>query len=532
MGTLADVKTAAEAVNTIKELLSSLNPDRAVILEVQNFTGQLLRLVSHEHVHGGFAETPSIEIPPGKVDVFGSKDISVTHGTEGNVTYESDEGFLLKVKWNNPIAGGTSCDAEVVGSKSGSFEAIEVCGAGATAHMQFSVRPGLTARPIVRKGSATAGAVSDIAATNNGAHGVITAVRAGNNTLKLISWEVASDGLSIRRLADSQAGDASDIDIARGRLFVTACRAGNGNLVLISWEVQEGQIIRRGDSRDSSGKDRAGEARAINILALSDNIFVTAVQARSGDLKLITWRLENSGELSRLVDSGSQAGAVREISLVRVSADSLGNHRVVTAVRSGDGTLVLISWRIAPDGSSITRLSFGHGQAGSADLIRAVTTAGGQIVTAMRGNLINTNPPTGDLVLISWSIDQHGALTRLADTHGQAGAIVSNALMSRPTGVLSAVGSGHGLKLIKWAVTPQGAIRRVADSGEQAGGASLIALCQEPLAAEAQICSVVRTAGGDLMLITWADDEQLAQLVLILNAGHGGILMRPPVVNG
>ncbi len=502
--TVENVSKAADAILKVKQILSALNPDRAVVLEVQNFTSQPLRLVSHDHTHGGFAELPSTEIPPGQIDVFGSKDTSVTHGTEGKVTYESDEGFLLRVEWNNPVTGSTSCNATVLGSNSGKFEAVEGCGVGHTANMQFTVRNGITNRPIVRKASATAGAVSDIAATNNGARGVITAVRAGNNTLKLINWEVASDGLSITRLADSQnkAGIASDIDIARGRLFVTACRADNGNLVLISWEVQGVQIIRRGDSRDNSGKDRAGEARVINILALSNDLFVTAVQTGSGDLRLITWRLENSGELTRLADSGSQAGAVKEISLVRVSPDSLGNHRVVTAVRSGDGTLVLISWKIAVNGSSITRLSFVHGQAGGVTLIRTVTTTGGQIVTAVRGD----SAMAGKLVLISWSIDQHGALTRLADTHGQAGAISSNALMSRPTGVLSAVGSGNGLKLIKWKVTPQGAIQRVADSGEQAGGASLITLCQEPLAADAQICSVVRTAGGNLMLITWADD--------------------------
>ena len=220
MGIIADVKDVkeiAEAVKAVRDALSALNPDRAVVLEVQNFTSQPLHLVSHDHVHGGFTETPSIEIPPDKVAIFGSKDTSPTRGTEGKVTYESDEGFLLRVEWNNPVTGGTSCNATVLGSNSGSFEAVEVSGAGDTANMQFSVRPGSTAPQIVRKGSVTAGAVSDIAATNNGARGVITAVRAGNNALKLINWEVASDGLSIRRLADSlnQAADASDIDIAR-----------------------------------------------------------------------------------------------------------------------------------------------------------------------------------------------------------------------------------------------------------------------------------------------------------------------------
>jgi hypothetical protein len=220
---------------------------------------------------------------------------------------------------------------------------------------------------------------------------------------------------------------------------------------------------------------------------------------------LLTWRLEGNGELVRLADSGNQAGTVRDISLVRVDADPSGNHRVVTAVRGGDGTLLLISWRIAPDGSSITRLSFGHGQAGQADSIHAVTTVGGKIVTAVRGSLTNTNPPRGELLLISWSIDQHGALTRLADTHDQAGTIMSNAIMRRPTGVLSAVESEQGLKLVNWAVTPEGAISRIADSGVQAGGSSLVALCQESLVAEAQICSAFKNEGDNLMLITWTD---------------------------
>ena len=53
--------------------------------------------------------------------------------------------------------------------------------------------------------------------------------------------------------------------------------------------------------------------------------------------------------------------------------------------------------------------------------------------------------------------------------------------------------------------TPEGAIDRIADSGEQAGGSSLVTLCQEPLVAEAQICSAFRNESGNLMLITWTD---------------------------
>lgn len=506
MGIVTKVNEVTTAINQVIQVLKTLNPDRAVVLEVQNLTNKPLKLATHEHVHGGFSEPPSIVIPPGQADVFGSTDISVKHGTEGKVTYESEEGFLFKVEWNNPVLGSTSCNATVVGSNSGNFEPVSICGAGHTAHMQYSVFPGSTARPIVRKGSITAGPVSEIAVANNGTRGVITAVRA-DKRLRLINWELDSDGMAFKLIGDSldSASDATDIHIARGRLFVTACRAANENLLLISWEVQGQRIVRRGDSRDGSGKDRAGKAGAISIVALSDDIFVTALRTGSGNLMLITWRLENTGELTRLADSGGVAGAVSEISLARVTGDSRGNHRVVTAVRGGDGKLLLISWRIPKDGSSITRLSFDHGLAGFADSIRVVTTAGGLIVTAMRGNL-SGNPPSGNLLLISWSIDQNGALARLGDTPGQAGAILSNALTRSSGGVLSAVGSRHGLKLIKWSVSPQGAIKRVADSGEQAESASLISLCPEPLATEAATCTVVRSGSGKLILVAWADD--------------------------
>jgi hypothetical protein len=41
----------------------------------------------------------------------------------------------------------------------------------------------------------------------------------------------------------SQAGEASDIDIARGSRFVTACRTGDGNLKLISWDITDAGAI-------------------------------------------------------------------------------------------------------------------------------------------------------------------------------------------------------------------------------------------------------------------------------------------------
>ena len=47
-----------------------------------------------------------------------------------------------------------------------------------------------------------AGEISEVSAVRSGRDKVITAVRAGNGKLKLISWKISQDG-SITRLADS-----------------------------------------------------------------------------------------------------------------------------------------------------------------------------------------------------------------------------------------------------------------------------------------------------------------------------------------
>jgi hypothetical protein len=501
MGTLTDVKDTVEAIKGMLEILARLTPDKAVVLEVQNLTAAPLRLVSQEHSAGGFAENPSPAINPGQADIFGSKDDGLAGGTKGRVTYESDAGFLMKVGWSNPFGpGDPDATSSVVGDHAASFEVTDIAGVGNIAQMQYVVRPGLTPGLIVRKGTANdAGKVFEIAAIRSGPRALLTAVRSGNKTLKLIQWAVNDDG-GITRVGDSAsaAGEASSIDVARGRLFVTACRSSSGNLLLISWEVgPTGAIIRRGDSRTVGG-DQAGDARNIRIVALSETLFVTAVRTESGKLMLITWRLDASNELIRMGDSGDAAGEAHEISLVNASPDPSGNHRVITAVRGGDSNLVLITWSVSRDGTSIRRLSFDHAQAGGARMIQTVMTSPTRLVTSLQRNDRN-------LLVISWSLDDKGTLTRLGDSASQAGRITANSLMSRPGGVLSAVRASDGLRLIKWQISSQGAIKRLADSGAQAGDATLIALNQDALAGAAPIVTAVATTDRNLRLISWSD---------------------------
>ncbi len=124
---------------------------------------------------------------------------------------------------------------------------------------------------------------------------VVTAVRDGDGNLKLISWWVSEDSAqTITRKDDSSDGPiggvSSKLAITRvGTPFhsdrlITSSRDGSGNLKLIAWDVaSDGQITRQGDA----------SAGAIGDLAANrvwSNYLVTAVRTASGNLKLIAWK--------------------------------------------------------------------------------------------------------------------------------------------------------------------------------------------------------------------------------------------------
>src|SRR3954454_13920802 len=86
-------------------------------------------------------------------------------------------------------------------------------------------------------------------------------------------------------------------------------------------------------------------------------ILVTALRNGSGNLELISWRLEANGNLTRLGDSCSQAGAVHSVAVI-----SLGGNLIVTAVQTthsityAHGNLKFIAWQISQNGGKITRI--------------------------------------------------------------------------------------------------------------------------------------------------------------------------------
>lgn len=195
-----------------------------------------------------------------------------------------------------------------------------------------------------------AGAVSEISlvriSSNSTEHLVATSVRAGDGTVKVITWTIPVAGNSITRKGDSasQIGAGTQIQSAvdqYGHLIVS-CRSGSGNLVLISLSVTDAgkTISRLNDSHSLAG------AITTNSLITRPYGVVSGVRDGSGNLRLIKWSINAAGQFTRLGDSGASAGEVSLICLNSFAANV--EAPLCTPVKDGSGNLFLISWDDEP----------------------------------------------------------------------------------------------------------------------------------------------------------------------------------------
>jgi hypothetical protein len=281
-------------------------------------------------------------------------DIAVTRNRDLTVTAVRDgSDDLLLISWNDATGAGDIARLRDTHGQAGTASLIQIAPgpAKSAADLITAVRTGAGnlkliswrldagTGTITRLGDSDdqAGEVGLIALSVQG-NVAVTAVRTGSGDLKLISWGVAEDGTTISRLGDSgsQAGAVSEIAMAG---TVTAVRAGNGNLKLISWSVSpDGTQIQRLNDSD----DLAGAATCICLSRFSSTRYVAAVRAGNGCLKLIAFDIDPvSGAISRTGDSDDQAGEVSEISLATPESNA-----ITTAVRAGNGSLKLITWRM------------------------------------------------------------------------------------------------------------------------------------------------------------------------------------------
>ncbi len=296
-------------------------------------------------------------------------------------------------------------------------------------------------------------------ASLNGCNFSVTALRTGDNKLKLISWFSSPDGMV--REGENEAGAVNKVAIARvkhpssnapaaGRV-VTAVKTSSGNLKLIVWDVTtNGSIQRRGDIE-------AGQISDVKIIGLPvtipsagfDSRVLTAVRTENGNLKLITWGIMANGSMARLAEA--TAGAITDVALTQIP-----DQRVVTAVRTDEGTLKLIAWDI-DDPTRIDRM-------GDDDEPLNQDTAGA----------------VSDIDITAWNPDEF--------TFGEDIAVAVRT-------------SSGDLKIIAWTVSVLGNFTRVGDSGTLAGAADLVNISWSNTSEK--LVTAIRDDDNNLRLITW-----------------------------
>jgi hypothetical protein len=188
---------------------------------------------------------------------------------------------------------------------------------------------------------------------------VATASRTSPDTgrVRIIVWFVGDDNTIVRRgdtgdTGQNVLGDASQLALVRrheGRTLILSGRDADGRLLLVSMSVSDnGRLIQRVD-------DTHGAAGGIRHNALIARPYgcLSAVADADGNLFLIRWDVDDEGRLERRGDSGDkQAGAAHLVEAVALSQD--GDAPIVTAVRSGRPSLLLVSWDDRPAHGELT----------------------------------------------------------------------------------------------------------------------------------------------------------------------------------
>ncbi len=202
-------------------------------------------------------------------------------------------------------------------------------------------------RDLMRVAENEAGLVSAIKLVRLSATRMATAVRTAAGTLKIIVWERVTPGIDVAnsqliRLGDIEAEEIiSNVDAfdLSSNTLVTAIRLASGVLKLITWRVSDdGMTLTR------LGEDDAEVISQLAAVKLTATRLAVSTITATGNLKVIVWDLSKDGKtLARR--GGTETGGIS-----RLDAVALGKTRLLTAVRTETNTLKLIVWKILPDG--------------------------------------------------------------------------------------------------------------------------------------------------------------------------------------
>lgn len=277
-----------------------------------------------------------------------------------------------------------------------------------------------------------------------------------------------------------------DVPQAQFGMMVTPIRASNGRIKLIVWRLSEnGETLERLGDSGSSGELVNG----IAATRISLQRVVTAVRTNQGRLKLMIWRISNDGQTVEIVAESSPddevAIASSELSVVTMNAG-----QPVTVARDAEGRLLVTNWGIAGDGQTIVSVGNSSSAGEVVTEFAAERPFIGRLVTAVRTS-------AGRLVLQNWATPSGSDVTLLGSSDPNAAGDGRQISITIGGEILTAVRSLDGtLKLIRW----NGALQRLGDSTQQGGPASRTSIVR---VGSDLYMTAVRGAEGQLNVSSW-----------------------------
>ena len=257
-------------------------------------------------------------------------------------------------------------------------------------------------------------------------------------------------------------------------------------------------IMRYGESGDT--KEFATE---LAITKTRENQLLTAIRTKEGRLKLISWQVQRDGSILPLSDSGEDGPEVTNIALAR-------GKTIITAYSTASNNLQLASWTVKKDGD-IDHINDCDLQPEVVNEIRIAMVSNTIFVTVCRTN-------EDFLKLISWRLKKDGSFQRLdeASIPSQKISEISVQVIADRKQLVTSIGTDMNLlKLYAWDISSKGTITALGDSGFQAGKATIIR--SEYL--DPHLITSGRAGNGRLKLIAWQISDDGKEIIRFSDSG-------------
>jgi hypothetical protein len=322
---------------------------------------------------------------------------------------------------------------------------------------------------------------------------VLTAIRDNSGRMRVMSWSVPASDKRILSFGEG-SGETGAVDLFQlfplefGLVCTAITSKESRQLKLIIWRLSQDrrELSRLGDSHD-----QAGISTELDCVSLGAGQVATIVRTEEGCRKIILWRISpDGGSVERL---GNTQGDELESDLVSIA--SAGLDRLVSALRQGNGRLLVEIWEISDNGAGVKRKSRSDISKEEVSEIRLASMNPAQVVTVVRAD-------NNLLKLITWAIARDGSVHRTGDSGDQAEEVRAIAVTKPENEVLvtAVITKNRRLKIIAWHVSREGDITRLGDSGEQAG---IVSLVRCTALSSDRLVSVERTGFGRLRLTSW-----------------------------